>query len=277
MKKGLCPMSNKNRQLEWRVCNGEGTCNHQTGLCHCHSEEYSGLDCSYRRCPFYPEVNGEECNGHGECIQAFDDRGEWTGVCRCHDGWSGKFCHELYTVAAQAASRPPPSYFPPQHEVPQGVFITSKREHIILGSEGYTEGRRGGNANQGGMDTDIDGNFQGKVGSYQSLQTWERGEDYYAGQHPVNHHSCMLNVTGCQHSVTHPEVSTGQHSGMTQPLWQQNLDPVGSQNWRGGEGVSTSYTGAIFTAPHYSGFGGPAEQDYSPTYTSISNDVGQTS
>jgi hypothetical protein len=64
---------------------------------------------------------------------------------------------------------------------------------------------------------------------------------------------------------------------VTQPSWQQNLDRVGSQNWRGGAGVSSSYTGAIFTAPVYSATGGPAEQDYSPTFTRISNDVGQVS
>jgi len=275
IKKGLCPMSNKNRQLEWRVCNGEGTCNHQTGNCHCYSEEYSGLDCSYRRCPFYPEVNGEECNSHGECIQAFDDRGEWTGVCRCHDGWSGKFCHELYTTAVQASSRPPPSYFPPEHEVPQGTFITPERKHIILGSEGYTEGRKV--ANQGGMDTNIAGNFQGKVGSYQSPATSTRSDDYYAGMHPVNVPCHSLQVTGCQHSVTHPEATTGQHSGVTQPSLLQNLDSTGQQNWRTGDGVSAMYSGGSFTAPHYSGHGGPAEQDYRPKHSVISNDVGQTS
>merc|ERR1712166_313088 len=139
-KKGLCPMSNKNRQLEWRVCNGEGTCNHQTGNCHCYSEEYSGLDCSYRRCPFYPEVNGEECNSHGECIQAFDDRGEWTGVCRCHDGWSGKFCHELYTTAVQASSRPPPSFSALKDMLKDAKLQTKVAWTLIL--LGISKGRR---------------------------------------------------------------------------------------------------------------------------------------
>jgi len=189
-KKGLCPMSNKNRQREWRVCNGEGSCNQNTGQCHCYSQEFSGLDCSYRRCPFYPELNGDECNSHGDCVQAFGDRGEWTGVCQCHEGWSGKFCHEQFLVAAGPISQPPPSYHPPVADSPiQSEFITSKREHIILGSQGYLDTRRA--ANHGvSVNREMDADSTMLSGSYQVPMTWERSADYYAGQHPVDVGTC---------------------------------------------------------------------------------------
>lgn len=268
VRKGLCPMSNKNRQREWRVCNGEGTCNHETGLCHCYSEEFSGLDCSYRRCPFYPDVNGVECNAHGECMQAFDDRGQWTGVCKCHDGWSGKFCHELYTTASPATSQPPPSYTTPVHADPlQSDFVTSRRQHIILGSEGYPETHPG--SNQGAnVAPDINADIQ--TGSYQVPLTWERSaEDYRAGQHPINIAVCKLNITGCQHSVTHPEAFTGQPSGVAQPSWPQSLDSDGTKTWK-----DFSYSSGPSAVPSYSGVGGPY---YTPEYTRVSNDVGQVS
>lgn len=310
MKKGLCPISNKNRQLEYRVCNGEGACNHQTGLCHCFTEEFSGLDCSYRRCPFYPETNGLECNGHGDCIQGFDERGQWTGICQCQDGWSGKQCHEHYSAATQAISTLPPSFWAPPHTTPQGPYITDPRKHIILGSEGYTEGREGGvgNAgNQGGMDTGLGGNFVGKVGSYQSPETWSRSPDYNAGQHPINVPCGTLRTTGCQHSVTHPEGYTGKP--FAQPSEFSNYDKVAMSYSRMGEHVSNSHTfhspsdlspyastarpqtitpkdnaamahdhlpggtaeGIQFMAAPYSGFGG---HQYVPKYSKQSHDVG---
>jgi hypothetical protein len=198
--------------------------------------------------------------------------------------------------------------------VPQGPYITSPREHIILGSEGYTEGRKGGvgNAgNQGGMDTQLGGNFHGKVGSYQSPETWSRSPDYNAGQHPVNKGCGMLQTTGCQHTVTHPEVYTGKPN--SQPSEVSNYDKKGSGpgNWRMGAHVSTSYTmsspnpnlpysttnlpqtitpkenvarvhdqraggtteGIQFMAPPYSGTGG---HQYVPKYSKQSNDVGHS-
>lgn len=251
MKKGLCPMSNRNRQLEYRVCNGEGACNHQTGLCHCFSEEYSGLDCSYRRCPIYPDVNGLECNGHGECIQGFEERGEWTGICQCEDGWSGKSCQEHYASATAASSTAPPSFFAAPHTKPQGAYITSERRHIILGSEGYTEGRLGGEGNagnQGRQDVQIGVHYNGgKHGSYQSPETWTRSPDYNAGQHPMNvacpkwlTTSDMNGMNGCQHSVTHPETYTGKHTA--QPSFYSNYDKVPDGNWRVGDHLSPSHT-----------------------------------
>lgn len=216
------------------------------------------MDCSYRRCPFWPELNGIECNGHGTPYQAFDERGQWGCICKCHDGWSGKACHESYASATQALSTPPPSFWAAPHTQPQGVYVTNQRKHIILGSEGYTEGRQGqpnkgiGNAaNQGGMDTDIGGNFQGKVGSYQSPETWIRSDDYNAGQHPTNKNCLTLGTgtfqIGCQHSVTHPQQYTGNPwenlNGLTaQPSGPSNYDPVPDGNWRLGEHVSASHT-----------------------------------
>jgi len=250
MKKGLCPISNRNRQLEYRVCNGEGACNHQTGLCHCYSEAYTGLDCSYRRCPFYPDINGLECNGHGECIQGHDERGQWTGICQCQDGWSGKSCHEHYSASSVAETTAPPSFWEAPHAKPQGTYITNPRQHIILGSDGYTEGRLGGEGNagnQGAVDTPYQGNHVSKIGSYQSLEAWTRSPDYNAGQHPANvacaswlTTSDMNSLSGCQHSVTHPEKYTGKPEA--QPSEFSNYDKVPSGNWRYGSHVSTSHT-----------------------------------
>lgn len=128
-------------------------------------------------------------------------------------------------------------------------------------------------ANQGenvGGEMDVDETLH--TGSFQTPLTSERSADYYAGQHPINVATCVLNVTGCQHAVTHPEVSTGQSSGMTQPSWQQSLDQDGTELWTDA-GVGGSSHSA-YVAPHYSGVGGP---EYSPAFTRVTNDAGQVS
>jgi len=179
-----------------------------------------------------------------------DERGQWTGICQCNDGWSGKSCHEHYTTASQAQSTAPPSFWAAPHTKPQGAYITSEQKHIILGSDGYTEGRLGGEGNggnQGGMDAAYRGNFKAKVGSYQSPEASTRSADYNAGQHPQNvdcHKwlttSDMSAAAGCQHSVTHPESYTGKH--MAQGSEYSNYDKVAAGNWRVGEHISASHT-----------------------------------
>lgn len=218
VRRNLCPVSNKNADKKYKVCNGEGACNKQTGLCQCYSEEFSGLDCSHRRCPFYPDVNGLECNGHGDCIQGYDERGQWTGICQCESAWSGKMCQENYKSTTVAQSTPPPSFHNLPPHKPDGAFITDPRRHVVLGSEGrdiYEEDTT----------TQIEGD------SYQSTKTSTRSANYYAGQHPVNQacynagKSDMKSATGCQHSVTHPEPYTGKEA--TQPLEMNSYDDVG--------------------------------------------------
>jgi hypothetical protein len=95
------------------------------------------------------------------------------------------------------------------------------------------------------MDTKIAHNFQGKVGSYQSPQTSIRSANYNAGQHPINVPCGKLQTTGCQHSVTHPEIYTGNayNNPTAQPSGPSNFDKVGTsgQDWRLGDSISTSY------------------------------------
>lgn len=159
-------------------------------------------------------------------------------------------CHEHYSASTVAQSTAPPSFWGAPHTNPQGTYITNPREHIILGSDGYTEGRQGGEGNagnQGGMDVKYAGNFVSKIGSYQSPEAWTRGPDYNAGQHPTNvgcgkwlTTSDMSAAAGCQHSVTHPEQYTGKPEA--QPSEFYNYDNVGDGNWRAGEHISPSHT-----------------------------------
>jgi len=185
-------------------------------------------------CPFYPDINGLECNGHGECIQGYDERGQWTGICQCESQWSGKMCQENYVSATVAESTPPPTYFTYGGAADQtsltlaagsgvtlndpiGTHITDPRRHIILGSEGRDF---------------IKEDTSPSVDSYQSPATWTRAENYVGGQHPANQDcnavetkSDMKSTWGCQHSVTHPEPYTGKPKA--QPSEFSNYDKAG--------------------------------------------------
>jgi hypothetical protein len=181
-------------------------------------------------------VNGLECNGHGDCIQGYDERGQWTGICQCESQWSGKFCHEHYVSTGVASSTPPPSFWelPTTHSTTsQGdTFITDPRRHIILGSEGrdsYQEhvppGWSPAASSHPGVST--------ADHSYQSKQTSSRAANYIGGQHPVNQNchpdhsiSDVRSGSGCQHSVTHPEPFTGKASA--QPSEFSNYDKLGA-------------------------------------------------
>jgi len=74
------------------ACSGHGVCG-QHDKCTCY-DNFQGVDCSERTCPFtiaWADVGSHsyaECGNKGEC-----DRG--SGVCKCFDGYTGKGCQRL--------------------------------------------------------------------------------------------------------------------------------------------------------------------------------------
>ena len=73
-------------------CNGQGVCNITSGMCTCNSG-FADEDCSRKlRCPNANETN--MCNGRGQCEE--DTRGiasgNYDGVCKCQDPFSGVAC-----------------------------------------------------------------------------------------------------------------------------------------------------------------------------------------
>merc|ERR1719272_857855 len=70
-----CPVSNNNRYGVWLECNGQGTCDSNTGRCECSYKWYMP-NCAKKRCPQDPKT-GKVCGGKGFC----DSK---TGLCECN-------------------------------------------------------------------------------------------------------------------------------------------------------------------------------------------------
>ena len=70
-----CPVSNNNRYGVWLECNGQGTCDSNTGRCKCSYKWYMP-NCAKKRCPKDPKT-GKVCGGKGWC----DSK---TGLCQCN-------------------------------------------------------------------------------------------------------------------------------------------------------------------------------------------------
>ena len=70
-----CPVSNNNRYNTWLECNGQGTCDHNTGRCKCNDVWYMP-NCAKKKCPVSP-ATGKVCDGKGWC----DSK---TGLCECN-------------------------------------------------------------------------------------------------------------------------------------------------------------------------------------------------
>merc|ERR1712224_737587 len=66
-----CEFTQCPKSTDGVVCNGEGTCDVQTGKCRC-VEGYFGSACDKLKCPMY---DGQECGGHSR------------GVCDRTNGW----------------------------------------------------------------------------------------------------------------------------------------------------------------------------------------------
>jgi len=81
----------------YRECSNKGICNRKTGQCDCFPG-YEGEGCQRTTCP--GTSAGITCSGHGLCLSAYHDLGDWytlwdkekTMKCQCDAGYTGPDC-----------------------------------------------------------------------------------------------------------------------------------------------------------------------------------------